>query len=111
MQETYNDACSQISDAQKVINVLVTSTTPEDVRDHAEIAGQRTNALKIKDSAIKIKLELAKLQNDILKTSTDTVKQVTEPSTSTASVKDFDAIRDMIRKAKEPTIDTTYKLD
>ncbi len=28
MQETYNDACLQISDAQKTINELATSVTP-----------------------------------------------------------------------------------
>ena len=33
MQEVYNNACSQINDAQKVINEVASSSTPEDVDD------------------------------------------------------------------------------
>ncbi len=67
MQEVYNDACSQINDAQRTINELTNSTTAEDVADATSIAREKSNAQKIKDSGVKIKLEVAKLQADIIK--------------------------------------------
>ena len=67
MQEVYNDACTQISDAQRTINELANSTTAEDVDDATKIAREKSNAQKIKDSGVKIKLEVAKLQADIIK--------------------------------------------
>ena len=62
MQETYNDACLQINDAQRTINELSASATPADVDDLTKIAKEKGNLLKVKDSAIRIKLEL-KLNN------------------------------------------------
>ena len=55
MQETYNDACLQINDAQKTINELTASATPTDVDDLTKIAKEKGGLLKIKDSAIKIR--------------------------------------------------------
>jgi hypothetical protein len=108
MQETYNDACGQILDAQKTINEMSNAAEPEDVVDYTNLANQRTNALKIKDSAIKIKLELAKLQNDILKNNGDVSKTISGNSGG-ASISDFDIVRDMLKKSKEA--DTGYKLE
>lgn len=112
MQETYNDACNQILDAQKVINELTVSAEPEDIRGHTDIASQRTNALKIKDSAIKIKLDLAKLQNEILKHNGDIEKPLGAESHGSASVDDFSKIRDIFKKNKINAEDNgDYKLD
>jgi hypothetical protein len=107
MQETYNDACGQILDAQKTINEMANAAEPEDVTDYTNLASQRTNALKIKDSAIKIKLELAKLQNEILKNNGDVNKTVSENST-TATIDDYSVIREMLKKSKES--DSGYKI-
>lgn len=96
MQEVYNDACGQINDAQRTINELQTSTTPEDVEDATKIAKAKIDAQKIKDSGIKIKLEVAKLQSDIIKHSGNTEKAVEERYEGKAQIKDFKAIRDMI---------------
>lgn len=96
MQEVYNDACGQINDAQRTINELQTSTTPEDVEDATKIAKVKIDAQKIKDSGIKIKLEVAKLQSDIIKHSGNTEKAVEERYEGKAQIKDFKAIRDMI---------------
>lgn len=96
LQETYNDACVNIIDAQRTINEMVNSAEPEDVDDLTKIAKEKTNALKIKDSAIKIKLEIAKLQNDILKHGGDMNKALEERSAGKVSLNDFKAIRKMI---------------
>ena len=101
MQETYNDACLQISDAQKTINELATSATPLDVDDHTKIAKEKGGLLKIKDSAIRIKLEIAKLQNDILKNKGDLDSAVSERSNGSASLSDFKTIREMLKQDKE----------
>lgn len=66
MQETYNNACSQINEAESIIKVLDSDTEPEVVEDYTKIAKEKTGALKVKDSAIKIKLDLAKLQKEYL---------------------------------------------
>jgi hypothetical protein len=100
MQETYNDACLQISDAQKTINELATSVTPLDVDDHTKIAKEKGGLLKIKDSAIRIKLEIAKLQNDILKNKGDVDSAVSERSNGSASLSDFKTIREMLKNEK-----------
>ena len=100
MQETYNDACLQISDAQKTINELATSATPLDVDDHTKIAKEKGGLLKIKDSAIRIKLEIAKLQNDILKNKGDVDSAVSERSNGSASLSDFKTIREMLKNEK-----------
>lgn len=97
MQETYNDACLQISDAQKTINELSSSAQPADVDDLTKIAKEKGNLLKVKDSAIKIKLELAKLQSDIIKNRGDVDAAVTERSNGSASLSDFKSIREMLK--------------
>ena len=97
MQETYNDACLQISDAQKTINELASAATPTDVDDHTKIAKEKGGLLKIKDSAIRIKLEIAKLQSDIIKNIGDVDSAVNERSNGTASLSDFKSIREMLK--------------
>lgn len=102
LQEVYDDSCSQINDAQRAINELVVSATPEDVDDLAKIAKERGNLLKIKDYAIKTKLEVAKLQNEVVKHSGNVQEAVTEVSGGKVSQSDFQAIREMImNKNKE----------
>tara|TARA_R110000868_G_scaffold287742_3_gene548057 strand:- start:1049 stop:1432 length:384 start_codon:yes stop_codon:yes gene_type:complete len=96
LQETYNDACSNINDAQKNINELTNSSEPEDVDDLTKIAKEKNNSLKVKDSAIRIKLEIAKLQTDIIKHSGDIQKTMDERNIGTVSLKDFKSIRKMI---------------
>jgi len=98
MQETYNDACLQITDAQKTINELTTSSTPTDVDDITKIAKEKGSLLKVKDSAIRIKLELAKLQSDIIKSRGDADSAITERSDGGASLSDFKSIREMIKR-------------
>jgi hypothetical protein len=97
MQETYNDACLQINDAQKTINELASSAVPTDVDDLTKIAKEKGGLLKIKDSAIRIKLELAKLQSDIIKNRGDVDSAITERSHGSASLKDFKSIREMLK--------------
>jgi len=98
IQETYNDACSNIIDAQKTINELVNSVRPEDVDDATKIAKEKNNALKVKDSAIRIKLEIAKLQNDILKHKGDSEAAINDRSGSNVTLDDFSKIRELIKK-------------
>lgn len=100
MQETYNDACLQINDAQKTINELAASATPTDVDDLTKIAKEKGNLLKIKDSSIRIKLEIAKLQSDIIKNRGDIDSAVSERSSGSASLSDFKSIREMLKKEK-----------
>ena len=100
MQEVYNDACGQINDANRTINELQTSTTPEDVEDATKIAKTKIDAQKIKDSSIKIKLDIAKLQSDIIKHGGDEEKAVAERYQGKAQVSDFKTIRDIIKNNK-----------
>jgi hypothetical protein len=100
MQETYNDACLQISDSQKTINELSSSATPADVDDYTKIASTKVNLLKVKDSAIRIKLEIAKLQSDIIKNRGDVDSAVSERSNGSASLSDFKSIREMLKNDK-----------
>ncbi len=101
LQEVYNDACSNINDAQKVINEMSNAAEPEDVDDLTKIAKEKTNALKVKDSAIKLKLEVGKIQNDIIKNSGNEAEAIKERSEGAVTVDDFQAVRDMIKKANE----------
>jgi hypothetical protein len=101
MQETYNDACLQINDAQRTINELSSSATPEDVDDLTKIAKEKGNLLKVKDSAIKIKLELAKLQSDIIKNRGDAESAISERSNGAASLSDFKTIREMLKNNQD----------
>ena len=97
MQETYNDACLQINDAQRGINELATIATTQDIDDLTKIAKEKSGLLKVKDSAIRIKLELAKLQSDIIKNRGDADAAVAERSRGSASLNDFKSIREMIK--------------
>jgi hypothetical protein len=97
MQETYNDACLQINDAQRTINELTASAIPNDVDDLTKIAKEKAGLLKVKDSAIKIKLELAKLQSDIIKNSGDIETALSERNQGVASFDDFKSIREMLK--------------
>jgi hypothetical protein len=96
-QEAYNDACSQINDAQRTINDMVNSATPVDVDDITKIAKGKVDALKIKDSAIKIKLEIAKLQHDIIKNNGDSDAVLKNRSGGEVTLDDFTKIREMIK--------------
>lgn len=106
MQETYNDACLQINDAQKVINELSTGVTPVDVDEHTKIAKEKGGLLKIKDSAIRLKLELAKLQSDIIKSRGDVEGAITQRSNGSASLSDFKSIREMLKNDKQNGIES-----
>ena len=99
MQETYNDACWQITDAQKTINELSASATPADVDDLTKIAKEKAGLLKVKDSAIRVKLELAKLQSDIIKSRGDVDTAISERSNVAASLSDFKSIREMLKNS------------
>ncbi len=101
MQETYVDACLQISDSQKTINELTTAATPEGVTDLATLAKEKAGLLKVKDSAIKIKLELAKLQSDIIKSRGNVDEALSERSGGAASLNDFKSIREMFKNKDE----------
>jgi len=103
MQETYNDACLQITDSQKTINELSSSAAPVDVDDYTKIAKEKGNLLKIKDSAIRIKLEIAKLQSDIIKNRGDVDSAVSERSNGSASLSDFKSIREMLKNNNSET--------
>jgi hypothetical protein len=100
MQETYNDACLQINDAQRTINELASSAAPQDVDDLTKIAKEKGGLLKVKDSAIRIKLELAKLQSDILKNRGDAETAIQERTDGKASLNDFKSIREMLKNDK-----------
>ena len=100
IQETYNDACAQINDAQRTINEMSTGAAPTDVDDLTKLAKGKTDALKIKDSAIKIKLEIAKLQNEIIKHKGDVDKAITSASEGKASLSDFKSIREFIKNGE-----------
>lgn len=100
MQEVYNDACSQINDAQKTINELSNSVIAEDVDDATKIAREKSNAQKIKDSGIKIKLEVAKLQADIIKHNGN-LEETSQARVATGapSLDDFKVLRDMMKRS------------
>lgn len=102
IQETYNDACANIVDAQKTINELVNSVRPEDVDDATKIAKEKNNALKVKDSAIRIKLEIAKLQTDIIKHKNKAEEDdTTDKSGGNITLEDFSKVRELIKRNAE----------
>ena len=105
MQETYNDACLQINDAQRTINELSVSAEPTDVDDLTKIAKEKGGLLKVKDSAIRIKLELAKLQSDIIKNRGDANAAINEMSNGQVSANDFKSIREMLKNDKDVNLD------
>ena len=103
MQEVYHDACGQIQDAQNVINVISSGSTPVDVDDYTKIAKSKTDALKIKDSAIKLKLDVGRLQNDVIKNNGELPEAVTKANESAgggASLDTFSKLRKMAEELK-----------
>jgi hypothetical protein len=103
MQETYNDACLQISDAQKTINELSSSVpqTEMDVDDITKIAKEKAGLLKVREAGIRIKLELAKLQSDIIKNKGDVDSTVSQRSGGSASLDDFKNLREALKNDKD----------
>jgi hypothetical protein len=102
LQEVYNEACSNIKDAQKTINELFTSTEPNDVDDHAKIAKAKTDLIKEKTSNVKLKLEVARLQNETIKHAGDMNANIGDQSANNIKTQDFSEIRRMIEaKMKE----------
>lgn len=99
MQEVYNDACSNITASQTVINELSAGSTPTDIDDITKIAKAKTDALKVKDSAIKIKLDVGKLQSDIIKHGGDVVK-ASDENPEIVGNDAFDKIRKLIAEKK-----------
>ncbi len=104
LQETYNDACSNINDAQNTINEMANSAEPEDVDDLSKIAKEKINALKVKDSAMRIKLEIAKLQNDIIKHKGDAQGALDERTDGKVDINDFRQIRKMIEDSSNDEV-------
>lgn len=102
LQETYNDACGQINQAQNIMNEVTNTQKPETVNDSTAIAKAKTDALKIKDNGIRIKLEIAKLQADIIKNNGDAKKTIKEV-TGSATDDDFKAVREMLLNKKKDT--------
>jgi len=100
MQEVYNNACSQIQDAQKIINEVGAAAMPDDIDDITKIAKAKTEALKVKDSAIKIKLNVGQLQNEIIKHSGNIIEAVNS-NPEVVEAQTFDEIRRMVKEKKE----------
>jgi hypothetical protein len=99
LQEVYNNACNQITDAQKVVNEIGVGSVPEDVDDWAKVAKAKTDALKVKDSAIKTKLDVGRLQGDIIKFSGE-IKTALDNNPEVVSNDSFAKIREMINESK-----------
>jgi len=96
MQEVYNNACTQINDAQKVINEVEASTASTEIDDIVKIAKAKTDALKLEESAINLKLNVGKLQSDIIKFNGD-MKSVYSENQGIVDKSDFDKIRELIK--------------
>jgi hypothetical protein len=99
LQEVYNNACNQITDAQKVVNEIGVGSVPEDVDDWAKVAKAKTDALKVNDSAIKTKLDVGRLQSDIIKFSGE-IKTALDNNPEVVSNDSFAKIREMINESK-----------
>lgn len=106
MQETYNDACIQLNDAQRGITELGNKVDDENISndDLAKIATSKVNYLKVKEKAINFKLELAKLQSSILKESNTNAKEIANGIIDTSNdgrggdiLDDFKLIRDIYK--------------
>lgn len=100
LQEVYNNACNQITDAQKIVNEVSVGSVPEDMDDWAKLAKAKTDALKIKDSAIKTKLDIGRLQSDIIKHSGDVIKAANE-SAAVVSNSSFAKIREILNEKQK----------
>ena len=99
LQEVYNNVCTQINDAQKVVNEISAGATPEDVDEWAKVAKAKTDALKLKDSAIKTKLDIGKLQSDVLKHSGDVAAALTN-NPEIVGQDSFALVRELIKDQK-----------
>lgn len=105
LQETYNDACLQITEVQSVINELSANVNAETSRqdndltieDLTKIAKEKGGLLKVKDSAIRTKLDIARLQSDIIKNSGNAAAAVTETTQGVATLDDMQSIRDWVK--------------
>lgn len=113
MQETYNDACLQISNAKQTINELSTAVpkTDLDVDDLTKIAKEKAGLLKVKESGIRIKLELAKLQSDIIKNKGDVDATITQRTGGAASLDDFKKLREVLKNDKDLNQGTQEEFD
>ena len=101
MQEVYNDACSQIQEAQNVINGFSNGVEVVDTDDYAKVAKAKTDALKIKEAAIKIKLDVGRLQNDVIKNHGELPEELTKTEISGGATLDhFSKLRKMIEDGK-----------
>lgn len=108
MQETYNDTCGQINDAQKAITELSNKVDKEnlDNDDLTKVSKAKADLLKVKENAIKIKLELSKLQNDTLKYNGTTKEVIDSGEVSVGgkpSLDDFAKVRKMIEEKNNDT--------
>jgi|TARA_R110000851_G_scaffold848_3_gene2878 hypothetical protein len=100
LQEVYNNVCTQIKDAQKIVNEVGAAQNIEDTDDLVKIAKAKTDALKLKDSAIKTKLDIGKLQSDILKHSGDVAAAITN-NPEIVGKDAFANIRELIKAEKK----------
>lgn len=103
MQETYNDACLQITESQRAMNELTASAgNLENVDDIVKISKAKSDLLKNKDSAIKIKLEMCKIQSDIVKNRGTEDPSAKQQNSGPVTLADFQSIREMLKaKPKE----------
>jgi hypothetical protein len=96
LQEVYNEACSNIKEAQKTINELTLGSQPEDIDDHTKVAKAKTDLLKEKTSNVKLKLEVARLQNETIKHAGDMAVNMGNHSANEVKAQDFAEIRKLI---------------
>lgn len=99
LQEVYNNVCTQIKDAQKIVNEVGAASNIEDTDDLVKIAKAKTDALKLKDSAIKTKLDIGKLQSDVLKHSGDIAAALTN-NPEIVGQDSFAKVRELIKEQK-----------
>ena len=99
LQEVYNNVCTQINDAQKVVNEVGAAANIEDTDDLVKIAKAKTDALKLKDSAIKTKLDIGKLQSDVLKHSGDIASAI-KNNPDIVNQDSFAMVRELIKEEK-----------
>jgi len=99
LQEVYNNVCTQIKDAQKIVNEVGAAQNIEDTDDLVKIAKAKTDALKQKMDAIKTKLDIGKLQSDVLKHSGDVAAAMTN-NPEIVGKDAFANIRELIKAEK-----------
>lgn len=98
LQETYNDACANITAAQSVINEIGNAAEPEDVDDYSKIAKAKVDGLKVKDSSMRMKMEIAKLQSDLIKHKGVATETTNASSGGKVQLSDFKAVRKMMEE-------------